>query len=181
MTPKTPERHIVLNHQRLGCFFSSFLSLTTYTPKALVLIVLCKGYLPEDSLHKGPVMQKGFYVLTHHVYKEQECPKSLLIFPWPKWSKFRRRYFHMHFHELSVLYFYSNFTEFVPRGPIDNKSVLVQVIAWNRTGEKPLYEPKLIQLTAAYVRQYGVKRKNQSMPRRHLIYWSLGNAAVILN
>ena len=32
---------------------------------------------------------------------------------------------------------------FVPKGLIDNKSMLVQVMAWRRTGDKPLPEPML--------------------------------------
>ena len=31
--------------------------------------------------------------------------------------------------------------KFVPKGPIDNKSTLVQVMAWHRAGDKPLLEP----------------------------------------
>ena len=31
--------------------------------------------------------------------------------------------------------------KFVPKGPIDNKSALAQVMAWRRTGNKPLPEP----------------------------------------
>ena len=30
---------------------------------------------------------------------------------------------------------------FVSKGPIDNKSSLVQVMAWRRAGDKPLFEP----------------------------------------
>ena len=30
--------------------------------------------------------------------------------------------------------------KFVPKYPIDNKSALVQVVAWRRTGDKPLPE-----------------------------------------
>ena len=33
---------------------------------------------------------------------------------------------------------------FVPMGPIDNESTSVQVMAWRRTGDKPLPEPMLI-------------------------------------
>ena len=33
--------------------------------------------------------------------------------------------------------------KFVPRSPIDNKLALVQVMAWCRTGDKPLYEPMM--------------------------------------
>ena len=36
--------------------------------------------------------------------------------------------------------------KFVPKGPIDYKSALVQVMAWHRTGEKPLPESILTQL-----------------------------------
>ena len=31
--------------------------------------------------------------------------------------------------------------KFVPKGPIDNKWALVQVMAWRRSGDKPLSEP----------------------------------------
>ena len=43
--------------------------------------------------------------------------------------------------------------KFVPKGPVDNKLVLVQVMAWHRTGDKPLSELKLIQFTKAYMQQ----------------------------
>ena len=33
--------------------------------------------------------------------------------------------------------------KFVPKGPIDNKSALVQVMACRRTGDKPLSEPMI--------------------------------------
>ena len=41
--------------------------------------------------------------------------------------------------------------KFVPKGPIDKKSALVQVMAWRRKG-KPLPEPILTQFNAAYMR-----------------------------
>ena len=41
--------------------------------------------------------------------------------------------------------------KFVPKGPIDNKPALVQVMAWRRTGDKPLSEPMLTQFTDAYM------------------------------
>ena len=40
----------------------------------------------------------------------------------------------------------------IPKGPIDYKSALVQVMAWHRTGEKPLPESMLTQFTDAYIR-----------------------------
>ena len=40
----------------------------------------------------------------------------------------------------------------VPSSPIDNKSAFVQVIAWRRTGDKPLPEQMMTQFTDAYLR-----------------------------
>ena len=37
------------------------------------------------------------------------------------------------------------------RSVIDNKPALVQVMAWRRTGDKPLPEPILTQITDAYM------------------------------
>ena len=42
--------------------------------------------------------------------------------------------------------------KFIPKGPIDYKSALVQVVAWHRTGEKPLPESMLTQFTDACIR-----------------------------
>ena len=41
--------------------------------------------------------------------------------------------------------------KFVPKSPIDNKPALVQVMAWHRTGNKPLLEVMLNQFTDAYM------------------------------
>ena len=42
--------------------------------------------------------------------------------------------------------------KFVPKGPFDYKSALVQVMAWHRTGEKPLPESMPTKITDAYIR-----------------------------
>ena len=42
--------------------------------------------------------------------------------------------------------------KFVPRSPIDNKAALVQAMAWRRTGDKPLPESRLAEVTDAYMR-----------------------------
>ena len=42
--------------------------------------------------------------------------------------------------------------KFIPKGSIDYKSALVQVMAWHRTGEKPLPKSMLTQFTDAYIR-----------------------------
>ena len=52
--------------------------------------------------------------------------------------------FQMHFLELNLLYFHLNFTAlYVPRGAIINMPVLIQMIAWHQTGNKPFYAPML--------------------------------------
>ena len=40
--------------------------------------------------------------------------------------------------------------KFVPRSPNDNKPMLVQVLAWRRTGDKPLSEPMIVSLRYKY-------------------------------
>ena len=45
--------------------------------------------------------------------------------------------------------------KFVPKGPIDNKVALVQVMAWRRTGDKSLTEPMLIHFTDASMQHQG--------------------------
>ena len=40
--------------------------------------------------------------------------------------------------------------KFVPSSPIDNEAALVHVMAWCRTGDKPLPESMLTQFTDAY-------------------------------
>ena len=39
--------------------------------------------------------------------------------------------------------------KFVPEGPIDNRSALVQVVSSRRTGDKPLPEAMMTQFTDA--------------------------------
>ena len=41
--------------------------------------------------------------------------------------------------------------KFVPKGPIDNKSALVQVMAWCLLDAKPLLEPMETQFTDTYM------------------------------
>ena len=45
--------------------------------------------------------------------------------------------------------------KFVAKCTIDNKSTLVQVMAWLQTGDKPLPETMLTQFTDAYMRHFG--------------------------
>ena len=56
--------------------------------------------------------------------------------------------------------------KFVPKGQIDSKSALVQVMAWRWTGDKPLPEPILTQLTDAYMWHWGDCPSDNEQPWR---------------
>ena len=59
-----------------------------------------------------------------------------------RWTPFRRRHFHVHFHQWKLLYFF----KYVRKDPIDNNPALVQIMAWRRSGYKPLSEPMMVNL-----------------------------------
>ena len=45
--------------------------------------------------------------------------------------------------------------KFIPKGAIDSKSPLVQVMVWRRIVGKLIHEPMLTQFTDAYMRHLG--------------------------
>ena len=51
-----------------------------------------------------------------------------------------------------TVYFDSNYTEFVPSSPFDNKWASIQVMDWRRIGDKPLSEPMLTRFIDAHMR-----------------------------
>ena len=53
----------------------------------------------------------------------------------------------MHF--LEWIYEFS--PKFAPKGPVNNIPALAQIMAWRRTGDKPLSEPMLASLLTQYV------------------------------
>ena len=61
-------------------------------------------------------------------------------------------YFHK-YEKFSILNWIS--LKFVPKGPIDDKPVLVQIMAWRHTGDKPLSESMLALFIDAYMRIKG--------------------------
>ena len=66
--------------------------------------------------------------------------------------------------------------QFFSKGLIDNIEALVQVMAWRRTGDKPVPEPVLIQFTDAYMRHKG-RWVNISNHKQNILYtpWCNGN------
>ena len=82
---------------------------------------------------------------------------------------FGRRQFQMHFLNENDRIPIRISLNFVPRSPIDNNPALVQVMAWRRTGAKPLPELMLTQFTDAYMRHLGEMRKNMGINREHIL------------
>ena len=68
--------------------------------------------------------------------------------------------------------------KFVPKGPIDNSPALVQIMAWRRPGDKPLFEPMLVSLlTHIWVKTlrpndiYMCQQTNHRWFRQWLVAW----------
>ena len=58
--------------------------------------------------------------------------------------------------------------KFVPKGPINNIQVLVQIVAWRRPGAKPLSEPMVASLlTHIYVTRPQWVNKQRVLMHRH--------------
>ena len=59
--------------------------------------------------------------------------------------------------------------KFVPHGPINNIPAQVQIMAWRRSGDKPLSEPMLVYCTGAYICVTRLHWVN----RAHLVYFTI--------
>ena len=57
---------------------------------------------------------------------------------------FFRRHFHMHFSQWIWKVSINISLKFVPKGPINSISALVEIMAWRRPGDKPLSEPMMM-------------------------------------
>ena len=67
--------------------------------------------------------------------------------------------------------------KFVPKGPINNNPALVQIMAWRRSGDKPLSEPMMISLLTLisvtrlqWVKWYGIRRHIDGQYQAKFIY-----------
>ena len=59
---------------------------------------------------------------------------------------FRRRHFRTHFLNDNIWISNKITRKFVSKGPINNIPALVQIVAWRRPGDKPLFEPMMVRL-----------------------------------
>ena len=132
-------------------------------PRLNYMFSVVGSWWPDDARNQGIsshatdqvfLEYSGFSNRRINVNNRQTQPKLIqfnLSPPGQNGRHFTDDSWQMHYHEWDILYFDYNFTEvFVCRGSIDNKSSLVQVMAWHRTGDKPLPEPMQTQFTDIY-------------------------------
>ena len=87
----------------------------------------------------------------------------------PKWLTSCRQHFQMQFlgrklyHHIQISY------NFVLTGMNDNKSTLIQIMAWCLFGTEPLYKPMLAQFTPANINGSLQKRHNSSVLAMELL------------
>ena len=75
-----------------------------------------------------------------------------LISPWKKWPPLWQTTISNAFSGMKIIKFRFRISlKFVPSSAIDNKPALVQVVAWCRTGDKPLHEPMLTHIIDAHM------------------------------
>ena len=129
---------------------ASFLSWSKYS---IQLSKECCWYLQESVR----LMQIGHHSITRficylHSLVPQRCGcNSVTLRPRQKRPLFCRWHFQMSFLYQKFLNFDSNFNEICSKGPIDDKSSLVQVIAWHWTGHNSLLEEMLTHFTDAHM------------------------------
>ena len=103
-----------------GRIWLCILSFNTCLWPASPPVLKQKGHYVDDFLtHWGWEKMAAFLQTTFSLaFSWMKMYKSRLTFPW----------------------------KYVPKGPINNIPALVQIMAWHRTGDKPLSEPMMFSL-----------------------------------
>ena len=121
---------------------------------------------PVDSPHKGPVIWKGFPCRNAIMWSSQiwyhcddRCHQlhSFVQGHGTEWlfNTLRPRQNGRRFADDTFKHIFLNENvrisikislKFVPKGPINNNPALVQIVAWRRSGDKPLFEPMMVSL-----------------------------------
>ena len=121
ITVKSHKRHGISNHRQIDYLFNSFLGLTSAKTPKLGNIGPLRGESAGDwwiFLAKGQLCGKCFHVMASLWQLFCFCITSLKFVISIKIS-----------------------LNFIPKGAINNQSWLIRVMAWRRTGDKPLSEP----------------------------------------
>ena len=88
---------------------------------------------------------------SHHEHIEAET----------KWPPFSRRQFLE----------WKTSLKYIPNGPVNNYSSLVEMMAWRRSGDKPLSQPMIVYLTGGYRRHSAsMSFKSARICPKHIFY-----------
>ena len=80
------------------------------------------------------------YKYSPMTYSEKNCTDKHIDLE-TKWPPFSIRHFQIHFLEENAWISIKFSLTFVLKGPINNIPALIQMMAWRRSGDKPLSEP----------------------------------------
>ena len=86
-----------------------------------------------DSPHKGPITGKAFYIYVHTISRVMKSAQN--------GRDVADNIFKCIFLKDNVFILFWNPIKLVPEVPIDSKWVLVQIMAWRRAKDEPLFEP----------------------------------------
>ena len=114
---------------------------------------------PFDSPHKWSVMRIFDILCKPEPAVEQRINFPVIwdamTFMWLRFDTLRPRQYGRHFANDIFKFIFLNENvwipikislKFVPQGPINNITALVQIMAWRRPGDKPLSEPMMVRL-----------------------------------
>ena len=127
-----------LNGIQISPMFASKISIDNK-----LALILEKAWCGIDD---KPLVERKFYQLTD-VYIRQQASKFNLSPPGQNGRHFANDIFRCIFVSVNVGILIKISLKFLPKGPIDNNSTLVQIMSWCRIGDKPLSEPMLTRLT----------------------------------
>ena len=130
---------IVLSNKKLKCSLTFAVTVThIYRHEAWIYKIL-----PNVS-NKELRFPKFSVNITWKAHLYICCITSTAVM---KWTPFYRRTFQMHFFLNENVWIPVTISlKFVPKGPINNIPALVQIMAWRRSGDKPLSEPMMVSL-----------------------------------
>ena len=80
------------------------------------------------------------WTFCHKISRNIEVARWLTYWARDKVAAICRLYFHIHFCEWKLAHIKQYFIKICSYGLVENMPVLVQILAWGRTGDKPLSE-----------------------------------------
>ena len=119
---------------------------TIYLEYFFVLPCLHHAYV---SMYRGWIGVELLYLLWWS--EALEVAMSSTEWYWKKCAPCRKQHHNQFFQAENTGILISQ--KFARKGPINNTSAMVQIIAWRRTGDKPFSGPMMALFTDAYMRQ----------------------------